>query len=383
MKTLQRFRTRLMTAPFAALMAVSVLAGCMQDATKSAEQVETEKATTELEQTIINNIADNVIVATYGNILARTTEMAALARTLRANPTAENLLAIQNKWRETRTPWESSEGFVFGPGVETDPTVDSWPLSIEDLHTLLTREPNISLDRVRKLPDGLKGFHTAEYLIFGDGLNDNTKSIQEMTEGELTYLVSVTTVLQESFQELYNRWTVKHDPSNASAPAYVDMLKNPGSATSSYGSTKAVLTQIVAAMAKIAIEVGSTKIHTPLGGDIGAADASQVESQFSWNSLADFQHNVQSLRNVYTGDYNGHEGLGLDEIVKTKNPSLHRRLLAQLDAAESAIAAIAGPEGLSYTLAIKNPAARKRAEHAIKQMETLNAMIESELAATI
>jgi uncharacterized iron-regulated protein len=46
--------------------------------------------------------------------------MADLARTLQKNPTAENLLAIQNKWREARVPWESSESFVFGPGVETD-----------------------------------------------------------------------------------------------------------------------------------------------------------------------------------------------------------------------------------------------------------------------
>lgn len=375
MKALQKFNTRF-AAPLVALL---MLAGCMQDATKSAEQVAAEKAQVENEQAIIDNIADNVIVATYRDIVARTTEMATLARNLQKNPTAENLLAIQNKWREARIPWESSESFVFGPGVETDPTVDSWPLSITDLHTLLVREPNISLDRVRRLPDGLKGFHTAEYLIFGDGVKDNQKSIQEMTAGEMTYLISVTTVLQESFQTLYNRWTVTHDASNATAPAYVTMLKNPGKSISSFNSTKAVLAQIVAAMAKIATEVGSTKIDTPLGGDIGSADPSQVESQFSWNSLADFGNNVQSLRNVYTGDYNGHEGPGLDVIVKAKNSALDARFHAQLDKAEAAIRNIAGPEGLSYTLAIQNPAARNRARVAITEMKTLEDMIINEL----
>lgn len=380
MKT-SRFMNSFFTTSLAAFCAMSAtLTGCMEDTPKNSGTTEGKTdGVAVLEQVVIDNIAQNVIVATYRDLNTKTHEMAQLAKILLANPTEANLNALQLKWRETRIPWESSESFVFGPGSDTDPTIDSWPLSVKDLNHILATRADFDLPFIRSLGNDLKGFHTAEFLMFGDGEVKNTKSIQEMTEPQMKYLVSVTAVIAEQTQTLFTRWTQKFDPSDVNSKAFVDIVRKPGLESQLYPSRKAVLEQYVKAMSKIANEVGAIKIQTPLGGNIGAADGSQVESQFSWNSLADFTNNIHSLRNIYTGDYAGLSGAGLDELVKLKNPALNDKILAQLDECETAIQAIAGPEKLSYTLAIKNEPARARARIAIEALANLGLTIDSEL----
>lgn len=361
-----------------AVAASLLIAGCMQDTPRSAAATAEKAQAANLEQSVISNIADNVIIATYRDLNARSHEMVKLAEALRANPTQENLIAVQLKWRETRIPWEQSESFVFGPSADTDAPIDSWPLNLELLKELLTK-PDLGVGFVRTLNPLEKGFHTAEFLIFGDGKVKNTKSVSEMTASEMTFLVSVTTVISEETALCYYRWTQRFIPADASSPAFVDIVRNPGPENKQYLSTKAVLNQYIRAMAKIANEVGATKLQTPLGGDIDHAEPSQVESQFSWNSLMDFNNNIHSIRNMYTGDYGSYEGPGLDEIIKKKNPALDLAMHAALNEAEASILAIAGPENMSYTQAIKNEAARTRARAAIQSVGRLFTLIDTQL----
>lgn len=362
---------------FITLMILAV-SGCMQDSTKSSGGG-TEKARSDaaLESIVIENIARNVIVASYRDLRDRTKELAESAVVLRQNPTQANLNAVQKKWKASRVPWESTEGFLFGPVNNIDKQIDVWPLSRIDLETMLQSRNQFELDFVRQQDPALKGFHTAEYLVFGDGVSTNTKSIQQMDAKQMSYLVSVTQVVAEQTQELYLAWTEKFDPSDVKSKPYLESLLNPGN--QHYGSRADVLKEYVHGMRMIAVEVGSGKLADPLGGDIAAADGSLVESQFSWNSLSDFMDNIHSMQNVYTGDYNGHTGAGLDELVKLRKPELDTKMVLLMADAEKAIRDIAGAEGLSYTLAIKNAAARERAQRAIAKMATLEKAIEFEL----
>ncbi len=357
---------------------IFTLTGCMQDTVKPGGSG-SEKATGDaaLEQVVIENIAQNVIVASYRDLRDRTKELAESAIVLQKNPTQANLEAVQLKWKASRVPWESTEGFLFGPVNNIDKQIDVWPLSRIDLEKMLQSRTQFEIDFVRQQDPALKGFHTAEYLVFGDGVTTNTKSIQQMDAKQLAYLVSVTQVVAEKTQELYLAWTEKFDPSDVNSKPYLESLLKPGNQF--YGSRADVLKEYVQGMRMIAVEVGSGKLADPLGGDIDAADGSLVESQFSWNSLADFMDNIHSMQNVYTGDYNGRTGAGLDEIVKLRKPELNTKMVLLMADAEKAIRDIAGPEGLSYTLAIKNKAARERATKAVAKMATLEKTIEFEL----
>ena len=372
-------RTALQTAAILGL-AFSVTACSLKDQEKSAVQTATEKSQAELETQVIQNITENVIVATYANLRDETKELARLAEVLRLNPTAENLEAVQKKWKEARIPWESTEGFLFGPvdSLGVDPAIDSWPLSKVDLDLILTERPQITADFVRGLGTDVQGFHTAEYLIFGDGEVTNTKTISEMTAAQLSYLTAATVVLAEQTEKLYQAWTVRHDPSVATSLPYRAYLLNPNLDNDFYPSRKAVLQEFVQGLIKIAVEVGKGKLSDPLGGDLSSADPSLVESQFSWNSLTDFQNNMMSIRNVYMGGYRT-AGVGLSDIVRRKNPLLDQKIRAEIDAAEKSIAEIAGPGGISFTQAIKTADGRTRSLAAIDAIAILEATLTNEL----
>lgn len=357
------------------------LSACsMKDQEKSGVRQVAEKTQSDLEMKVIQSITEHVVVATYAHLRDETKELARLAEVLVANPTDENLKAVQTKWKEARVPWEATEGFLFGPvdSLGVDPAIDSWPLSKVDLDLILKERPNITADFVRGLGTDVQGFHTAEYLIFGDGEVTNTKPVSEMTAAQLSYLIAVTSVLAEQTEKLYQSWTVRHDPSVASSRPYSFYVLNPSLDNDFYPSRKAVLQEFVQGLIKIAVEVGKGKISDPLGGDLSSADPSLVESQFSWNSLIDFQNNMMSIRNVYLGGYRT-RGVGLSDLVALKNPALDQKIKTQIDQAEKAIGDISGPQNMSFTQAIKTAEGRQRSLAAIDKIAELDATLTNEL----
>ncbi len=362
------------------VLAIGLTACGMKDQEKSGAQQVADKTQADLETKVIQSITENVVVATYVHLRDETKELARLAKVLVANPTDENLKAVQTKWKEARVPWESTEGFLFGPvdSLGVDPAIDSWPLSKVDLDLILKERPNITADFVRGLGTDVQGFHTAEYLIFGDGEVTNTKPVSEMTEAQFNYLIAVTAVLAEQTEKLHQSWTVRHDPSVASSKPYSHYVLNPSLDNDFYPSRKAVLQEFVQGLIKIAVEVGKGKISDPLGGDLASADPSLVESQFSWNSLIDFQNNMMSIRNIYLGGYRT-KGLGLSDLVVLKNPALDGKIKAQIDASEKAIGEIAGSQNVSFTQAIKTADGRQRSLIAIEKIAELEATLTNEL----
>lgn len=365
-----------LTMSFALLLTVT---GCMEETPKSSIQVE-GKAIETIEPLVIENLAENIVVGSYRDLRDQTRTLAELALALQKNPTQAALEAAQGQWFKARIPWESTEGFLFGPvdSLGIDPSIDSWPLSKFDLDKILVEQPNITAAFVRSLGTDVQGFHTAEYLLFGDGVESNTKSIANMTSAQLAYLAAVTQVLAEQTEKLLRAWTENHDPENPHARPFGELIRSPGFDNPFYPSRSAVFQEYVQGMIKIAAEVGKGKLADPLGGSIEAADASLVESQFSWNSLVDFQNNVRSMRNLYTGDRDT-KGPGLDEIVKLRSPALNEKILLQIEAAENAIRRIGGTDGISFTKAIRTADGRERSLEAIETLATLEATLTNEL----
>ena len=97
---------------------------------------------------------------------------------------------------------------------------------------------------------------------------------------------------------------------------------------------------MIEGMSGICDEVANGKIAAPFDEQ----DTRLVESQFSWNSLADFANNMRSVQNAYVGGYhNASDGKGIDELVAEMDASLDTRLKGEIDAAIAAINAIPAP----------------------------------------
>lgn len=281
----------------------------------------------------LENVALDVITATYSDLRAEADALLAATEALQASPTEATLAVAREQWRATRAPWEQSEGFLFGP-VDTaalDPSLDSWPVNETDLNAVLASGDALTPAYVAGLEATLRGFHTVEYLLFG---TDGTKPASALTARELEYLVATATVLRDDTAALERAWL-------PSGEAYAVELIEAGEPGSLYISQRDAVQELVDGMVTIADEVGSGK----MGGPFGDQSTLEEESRFSDNSLADFGDNIRSIRHVYTGDYAGASGEGVDVPVAERDAALDTRVKAEIDAAIAAIESIPVPFG--------------------------------------
>ncbi|MCK6536731.1 MAG: peptidase M75 [Polyangiaceae bacterium] len=315
-------------------------------------------------QTAIEHYTDDVVVGTYELLALRLHALEAAATTLKAAPTEANLAAARKAWSEARKPWEQSEAFLFGPvdAKGFDPALDSWPVNRTDLDGVLASKDQLTPSYVKNLDPTLRGFHTAEYLIYG---LDSKKPASALTARELDYFSAVTGNMASVADELVASWTGSPD-------GYAQVLKTAGS-NSVYPSRQSAAEEIVRGMIGIADEVANGKIADP----VEQKDPNLVESQFSFNSLFDFSDNIRSIQNAYTGDNPdaGTAGVGLDEWIAEKDPALDQRVKQEIADSIAAIDAIPAP----FSTALANPEAADEIATAQTTIRKLQATLEKDV----
>lgn len=281
--------------------------------------------------TILNDYTNKVVVATYADLRDKAAALNTLVVDFANDPTNQTKLdAAANAWKSARVPWEASEGFLFGPVafLSLDPSLDSWPVDEQQLTGVLASNFSLTPEFIATgLGPALRGFHTIEYLLFHDG---QPRQAAQITSREHEYLVAATQVLADDAQALWEAWD----------SGFAEEFSNAGKQGSRYKTQNEAIHEIVEGMITICDEVANGKIADP----VNQQDARLVESQFAWNSLADFQNNLRSVQNAYTGGYhNAQDGQGLDVFVASKNSTLDTRLKAEIQDAIDKIGQIPFP----------------------------------------
>ncbi|MDE0012938.1 MAG: peptidase M75 [Candidatus Poribacteria bacterium] len=303
------------------LLAFAFAVGCGSD--DEADELDDSQAAAFDASTMLNDFANTVVLATYIELDNKAGELLTAVKALEADTSQGNLQKAQEAWKATRTPWEQSESFLFGP-VDTqglDPALDSWPVDHVNLQSVLDSGDTLTVDFVSGLEDTQKGFHTIEFLLFREG---NQRKASDITKRELEYLVSTTENLKESTSQLRLAWAPEGENfSSAVAQA--------GTGSVVYTSQSAAVQEMVNGMITIADEVANGKISDPYN----ESDTTLVESQFSFNSIADFQNNIRGIQNVY--------GKGLNGFVNGQDAALDARFQQEVQAAIDAIGAIPDP----------------------------------------
>jgi uncharacterized iron-regulated protein len=275
--------------------------------------------------------ASNVAVATYADLAAKSEALHAAAVAFAAAPTrGSDLQAVADAWVAARVPWEASEAFLFGPAafLSLDPSLDSWPVDRQQLDEVLNSSFELTPEFLAEgLGPALRGFHTIEYLVFRDGA---ARDPGDVTPREAEYLVSATRVLADDAGALHAAWS----------GGFAGEFAGAGASGSRYLTQRDAVLEILEGMIAICDEVANGKIADPYDEQ----DPELVESQFSFNSLADFADNMRSVRNAYFGGYHlGADGPGLDELVRARSAELDAQLTAQIQAAIDAIGEIPAP----------------------------------------
>lgn len=325
---------------------------------------------------IIENYINNVVIPTYSELNDRVAVFKGKVDVLVAasTPTQAMVDDACEAWRSARKPWERSEAFLFGPADagQYDPSMDSWPLDKNGIDQQLASG---NFDEIEDQDDeaaqNLRGFHTAEYLLFDSG---NNRQISDFTANPniAKYLKIVATHLSSDAKELYTAWN-EGIPSSSE-----DKLKKAYGAAminlvdGFYANYEDVIGDIFndeGGMPAISNEVGEAKIGDPVNlwnkGDKENAVLA-VESWYSWNSLDDYVNNIVSIQNCYLGrktSYDNADGSddavatnSFSNMVKKVNPKLDELLRKQITATVEAIRDIPYPlrNNLDKTTQIKN-----------------------------
>ena len=290
-----------------------------------------------LETQILTDFPANLANPNYLDIQTKAGIMKDAVALLINTPNDNNLKAVQTAWKNTRSAWESCEGYLFGPveDFNYDPTMDDWPVNKVDLDSLLASSNPLAVSDIDPLGTTLKGFHAIEYVIFGVG---GTRKAAQITPREMTYLSSLTQSLYNTTKELRSSW----DPSQSGN--FTQQVVTAGKGSTRFTTRKDFFLTLVGTMADICNEVAEEKMQTPLA----AQDSTLDESSFSHNSVTDFTNNIKGVLNAYLSSYNGNSGHSLSELVKSKNASLDQTIQTQINAAVGSFSTIT----VSYEQAI-------------------------------
>ncbi|GHT35560.1 hypothetical protein FACS189434_13550 [Bacteroidia bacterium] len=299
---------------------------------------------------VIDTYVDGVIINTYTEMKDDATALYDAVETYAEDNSQDNLNAVCAAWRAMRIPWEQSEGFLFGPAalLSLDPSLDSWPLDKGSIDGIVNSSIAINANSIAS--SNVHGFHAIEYLIFDAGQPRTTA----LSERELAYLQVATEFLRNDTYQLYANWVGADNASEevieALEEAEIDIkynfsaqFKNAGKAGSTFLSQSDAIDQIIDGCTDIASEVGSQKIGGPYNTAKVNYDQAvlEVESWYSWNSLADYRNNIVSIRNSYFGGRNktaaDASANSISTFVKSKNAALNEEVTNAIEAAINAI----------------------------------------------
>lgn len=310
--------------------ATLLVAGCK----KEPETTETPiTPATDLKQEILTSFSNNISQATYNDLADKTNQLYTATQTFATTTTDANLATCRQLWKDARSAWEQSEGFLFGPvaSENIDPRIDTWPVNYTDLDSVLASSVVFDEAYIDGLEDALKGFHPVEYLLFGTNGN---KLATDFTAREKEYLVALSNNLKNLTTQLSQSW------SPSMSGNYADQFTTAGQSGSVYTTKRAAFEELVNAMIGICDEVANGKIEEPFVQQ----DPSLEESPFSGNSITDFTNNIKSVQNVYLGKYVA-DGTGLEDLVRENNLSLDGSIKSKISSAITALGNITVPFG--------------------------------------
>lgn len=127
---------------------------------------------------IVDAYVDCVVLPTYKMLSEKSVLLTQAVQNLYNSPSNDTFADACEAWKNAREPWEKSEAFLFGPvdALGLDPNMDSWPLDQVAIVNILNSgnyeqlnwTDNNTDDQI-EASQGVRGFHTLEFLLFKNG----------------------------------------------------------------------------------------------------------------------------------------------------------------------------------------------------------------------
>lgn len=305
---------------------------------------------------VIDNLANEVVIPTYQDLYTAAKDLNSAIQSMEVG-NEEALKNSRDAWSNARNYWEQTESFLFGPVdfEEIDPALDSWPVDLSAIQGILKNTNEITNEIIESNPEA-RGFHLIEFLLWGENQN---KTAAQFNEREIQYLKVAAQDFENNTQRLHASWVEGDQP-------FKSQLLNPGVAESNYDASEDVIQEFVEGIVGLLDEVANAKIAGPLNQEEGVAKPEEQESYFSDLTKKDLVNNLQSVSNVFNGDYKGKDGKGLTDLLAVNHADLNQEISQNLQAAIEAVNAL--PD--SFTSAIQEN--REEVLHAQTKVQDLH-----------
>ena len=296
-----------------------------------------------------------------------------------AAPSGGTLKAARKAWVEARPAYLKTEAFRFydGPIEKVEGAINSWPMNeayidyvegkpdsgiINDPKFKLDLEGLEGINQKQDEADVTTGWHAIEFLLWGQDLSADGPGNRPYTDyvagtgnndRRREYLKLITGELAKELHELEGTWQLQN------TTGYAKKLKAM--------PEREVVGRMVNGMAILA---GFEFMSERLAVALDSGDQEDEHSCFSDTTKQDFVYDLAGIKQVWTGDNEGGERAGLNDLVRSLDAGLADRVDGLLADAETKVAALGDP--WDQVLAKpKDSAERKAAEDVVNALQAL------------
>jgi putative iron-regulated protein len=269
-----------------------------------------------------------------------------------AVPSDDSLKAARKAWVEARPSYLRTETFRFydGPIDEVEGAINAWPMNeahidyvdgkpdaglINDASFKVGIEEIEKSNQSKDEADVTTGWHAIEFLLWGQDLSTDgpgNRPFADYVAGtgnndrRREYLKLVTDELAHELHELEGTWQLQN------ASGYAKKLKAM--------PEREVIGRMVNGMAVLA---GFEFMSERLAVALDSGDQEDEHSCFSDTTKQDFVYDLAGIKQVWTGDDEGTERSGLNDLMRSQDAALTDRIDGLLSDAETKVAALGDP----------------------------------------
>jgi len=310
---------------------------------------------------LLANISDKVVIPAYQAFVDQTSSwqnpessIDAYCQSIDSTDEVNKLDAAQQSWRNAMAGWQQLEAFQIGPITDNAfnlrNRIYSWPEFVsnctvdKNVAVLLDDSANFDISTLSRQAQGLDAL---EYLLFNTDLNHscpkqiveiqnwNVKSDSERKLARCEYAKHVAKDVNNNANSLLNAWL-------ESGGNYRQVFIQSGSDGGAFDTQSDALNALSDSLFYLSNDVKDRKLGLPIGLSTDCETltcASERESSFSENSLANIKNNLIGFRAVFTGSFKAEDEVPSfdDELARKNFPEISTEILAYTDSAISLI----------------------------------------------
>lgn len=366
------------------LLMIALCSALALGATPALAKKKTEVMNDQVSKQLIEDYAKHLF-ATYKILQEKNIALKSAIDQFVKEPSAETHLKAKDAWVEARLAYSPTEAFRFYGGpiddAEKGPEglMNAWPLdegyidyvqgnaeagiiNNPKLYPQITKDILIAMNEKDGERNISTGYHAIEFLLWGQDLSlshaggrtfeDYVVNKAPNAERRGTYLKLLAELLVEHTERVLKEWNPEMKGN------YAEQFKKLPAQDS--------VQKILLGMATLSVdEMSGERMTVPFE----KFDQENEQNCFSDTTHADLVANQKGILALYSGNYTGFKGVGVEQLIAEKNPKLAAKISKHINSTLKHLEKIEGPID-ALIMEKKNSPLKKHVFKTIDELQT-------------